>query len=445
VQVERLLLGRRDFLVRSGLVVGAVGVGGIGAGCDFGNNHGAAGSTGSAELGSWAGVRAEFELDDRVRHFAAFLLASHPRPVREAIERHRKGLDVDPAGYLHANQLSLEGKVAEAAASYLGAASADFALTDSTTMGLGLLYGGVRLGPGQEVLTTEHDFYSTHETLRLRAARTGASVRRVGLYDEAAAASEDEIVSRLTAAVGPRTRVLALTWVHSSTGVKLPIASIAKALADHRDTESGLLLCVDAVHALGAEEMALDELGCDFVIAGCHKWLFGPRGTGIVWGAGDAWQACVATIPSFSDNDEYIAWLEAHPPEQTTSAQTMSPGGFHSFEHRWALAEAFDFQRTLGMERVATRTRELARRLKEGLRGIKGVTLHTPMDERLSAGLACFELADERPEAVVERLRAEGIVATVTPYATPYVRLGTTVLVSEDDVDAAVRSVAQAA
>jgi isopenicillin-N epimerase len=237
---------------------------------------------------------------------------------------------------------------------------------------------------------------------------------------------------------------VALTWVHSGTGVKLPIAAIAAALDDRRqgDLDSRLLLCVDAVHALGAEEMVLDTLGCDFLAAGCHKWLFGPRGTGVVWGAGEAWGACEATIPSFTDNEEFFAWLESRAPREATSAQTMTPGGYHSFEHRWALAEAFEFQRSIGVEHVAGRTRELAGRLKEALSEIGGVKLHTPVAEELSAGLVCFELGDQRPEQVVNDLRGKGIVASVTPYAQPYVRLGTTVILTEDDVDAAARAVA---
>ena len=364
-----LLLGRRDFLVRTGLVLGAAGLGGIAAGCDTGDGSEAQVSQPAVAAGSWNGVRAQFALDPELRHFSAFYLSPHPRPVREAIDRHRQGLDADPTGYLHENQIGLEGKVVEAAASYLGGRAEDFALTDSTTMGLGLLYGGLAVRPGQEILTTEHDFYSTHESLRLRAERDGVSVRRVRLYDEPAQASEDAIVSRLVAAVRPETRVVAVTWVHSGTGVKLPVGALASALADRRAGDEGerLLLCVDAVHALGAQEMRLDELGADFVVSGCHKWLFGPRGTGIVWGAGDAWTACTATIPSFTDNEELFAWIESRRLSKPTNALTMTPGGFHAFEYRRALAEAFDFQRTIGMEPVAKRTRELARRLKDGL------------------------------------------------------------------------------
>src|ERR687888_121947 len=119
------------------------------------------------------------------------------------------------------------GLVGAGAAGYLGAAGDEVALTDSTTMGLGLLYGGIRLRADQEVLTTEHDFYATHEALRLRAERTGAAVRRVRLYREAASVTAGEVLASVRAALRPRTRVLALTWVHSGTGVVLPIQDVA--------------------------------------------------------------------------------------------------------------------------------------------------------------------------------------------------------------------------
>jgi hypothetical protein len=83
------------------------------------------------------------------------------------------------------------------AGGYLRARPTDIALTDSTTMGLGLLYGGLDLRAGQEVLTTTHDFYATHEALRLAAGRSGATMRRVALYRDPARATESEIVDSL--------------------------------------------------------------------------------------------------------------------------------------------------------------------------------------------------------------------------------------------------------
>src|SRR5919198_495913 len=61
-----------------------------------------------------------------------------------------------------------------------------------------------------------------------------------------------------------------------------------------------VLVCVDGVHGLGVEDGPIAALGADFFVAGCHKWLFGPRGTGLVWGRSQAWSAYSATIPSFT-------------------------------------------------------------------------------------------------------------------------------------------------
>jgi selenocysteine lyase/cysteine desulfurase len=377
-------------------------------------------------------VRAQFALAPGVVQLTSFLLASHPRPVREAIDRHRRRLDANPVDYLHANETRLTGAARSAAGRFLGVPAGEVALTDSTTMGLGLLYARLALRPQDEVLTTEHDFYATHEALRL----SGARVRRVRLYDDSRAASVDEIVTRLRRAVTSRTRVVALTWVHSSTGVKLPLREIGDALPDR------LLVCVDGVHGLGAEADTVRSLGCDAFASGCHKWVYGPRGTGVLWTSTRVRALVRPTIPSFDDGESFGAWLTGTKPEGSPDGLRLTPGGFHSFEHRWALAEAFAFHESIGRERVETRIRTLASRLQRGLAEIRGVQLHTPSARALSAGLVCFDVDGHDPADVVARLGARRIVASVTPYARRHVRLGPGIVNTVGDVDAAVRAVA---
>ena len=423
--------------MRTGLLVSAGAL--AAAGCRSDDEARRAGA--AAGLDTWEGVRQSFELDRRRVQLSSFLLAAHPRPVREAIEAHRRRLDADTAAYVQENEERLEAEVLQGAAAYLGVAPDEVALTGSTTMGLALLYATLELRSGEEIVTTEHDFYSTHEALRLRARATGASVRRVRLYDEPSLASADDIVETIRSAVTPRTRAVALTWVHSSTGVKLPVRAIADALAE-RDAELGkrkTLLCVDAVHALGVEPEPLSELGCDFFVSGCHKWLFGPRGTGMVWGRAEAWAEVRPTIPSFTDRESFQAWIRGREPT-AAGAAAFTPGGYQAFEHRWALSAAFSFQQEMGRERVAERTRSLAARLKEGLLDVPGVTVRTPFDERLSAGLVCCDIPSPTslPTEFVRRLREDrGVVASLAPYATSYLRFGPSIVNSEEDVDRA--------
>jgi selenocysteine lyase/cysteine desulfurase len=360
-------------------------------------------------LRDWRAVRAEFALSARPAHFDTFLLASHPRTVRDAIERHRRGLDADPHGYLESNQRQLDQRVLEAAAACSGGRPDQIALTDSTTMGLGLVYGAIRLAAGQEVLTTEHDFYATHQSLRLRTLRDGTRVRRVRLYRDPDAASIDGVLTAVRRAIRAETRVLAVTWVHSSSGVKLPLSRIADVLAkvNRRRRESGrVLLCVDGVHGFANQPDDLPTLGSDVFVSGCHKWLFGPRGTGIIW-ASDAGSAALRPVISTFDGRSYAAWLDGRAPSNLSPAAAMTPGGFHSFEHRWALAEAFAFQRTIGKQRVAARTSELAAHLKDELSRLPHVRLRTPRSPELSAGLVCFEHGSRPARTVVRPTRAE--------------------------------------
>ena len=413
-------LTRRDLLARAGLAAGAVALGT------------AEPAEALPDLTDWRAVRAQFALSPGRIHLASFLLAAHPRPVRNAIERHRRGLDANPVDYLHGNEARLTSGARAAAGRFLGAPPAEVALTDSTTMGLGLLYTRLALRPQDEILTTEHDFYATHESLRL----SGARVRRVRLYDDSRRASVDEVVTRLRRAVSGRTRLVALTWVHSSTGVKLPLREIAAALPER------VLMCVDGVHGFGAEAETVRTLSCDAFASGCHKWLYGPRGTGVLWAGERVRELTRPTIPSFDDGVSYGAWLAGSAPSGAPDGARLTPGGFHSFEHRWALADAFRFHESIGRERIEARIRALVSRLQAGLADVRGVSLHTPSARALSAGLVCFDLAGRGADEVVARLAAARIVASVTPYARRHVRLGPGIVNTVDDVDAAIRAVA---
>ncbi|MGH3751751.1 MAG: aminotransferase class V-fold PLP-dependent enzyme [Pseudonocardiaceae bacterium] len=390
----------------------------------------------------WEWVRAQFTLAPDYIHMSSFFLASHPRSVRDEIERHRQAIDRNPLLAVH-GQSGAPAKVTAAAAEYLEGRPEEVALTDSTTMGLALIYRGLPLRAGQEVLTTTHDHYSHHESIRLAAGHAGATVRKVALYDEPAAAAEDEIVDRLRRALRPQTRVVGVTWVASSTGVKLPLRAIATALAEHNASRSDpdrVLLVVDGVHGFGVEDEAVATIGLDFFAAGTHKWILGPRGTGIIWGRDGRWADLQPTIPAFQE-ELSAAWKQDQPPPGPARAAWVTPGGFKAFEHVWALPAAFAFHRQLGRARVAERIHQLNTQCKDGLAVMQHVRLHTPRTPRLSSGLVCFEVDAMAPDAAVARLLERRVVASASPYAKPYVRLAPSLVTSPADVDAALAAV----
>ena len=219
--------------------------------------------------------------------------------------------------------------------------------------------------------------------------------------------------------------------MHSGTGVRLPVPEISAAVRkvnQGRSPDERVIVCVDGVHGFGLIDATMPELGCDFFVSGTHKWLFGPRGTGVLWG--QAWDRTQATIPNFS----------GAPPSNPGGYNT--PGGYHSFEHRWAVKEAFEMHAAIGPKQIEERTLSQATQLKEGLAAIDGVKVVTPMDRELSAGIVCLELGDwMAPDAVFALHEDHKIRASVTPYATQYVRFGPSIVTTPDEVDAAVEAV----
>jgi len=407
------------------------------------------------DYSDWPAVRAEFDLSPEWLHFSQFYIVSHPRPVRAAIERYRRILDANPFTTVEhgmgfeaflggAQEETRPERVQRAAADYIGGRPEEVALTDSTTQGLALIYNGLTLKTDEEILTTTHDHYVHHEAMRLAAERSGASIRRVALYDAPAAASADEMAERLQRAIGPRTRIVGLTWVHSCSGVRLPVRRLTQVVADanrSRDEHERMLVVLDAVHGFGNQEEALAQLGCDFAAAGTHKWIFAPRGTGIIWAPAKNWGLLRPTIPTFYSSAPFTAWEEQQPPKPPTQAAWVSPGGFKAYEHQWAMAEAFEFHRAIGRTRIAARIAALNSQCKEGLAGIPRVKVLTPRDPMLSAGIICFQVEGQTTEETVHRLLGHKVIASSSPYKVSYPRLAPSLVNDEDQVEAALRAV----
>ena len=438
-------LSRRQFLVASG----ASAIATFAPGRLVHALEKQAASTPAPKLDSWNDVRAQFDLAPGWMQFSSFYLVSHPRPVRNAIENFRKALDADPyltieRGMFESEAGNMQLRVVRAIAEYLGCAPREIALTPNTTTGLALVYHGLPLAAGDEVLTTAQDHYVHHESIRMACERAGATWRRISLFDRPEDANANDIVQRIRAELKPTTRVLGVTWVHSSSGLRMPIRAIADMLAPinrARGEKEKLLLVVDGVHGLGAVEDTVADLGCDFFCAGTHKWMFAPRGTGIIWSRDENWARIRPLIPTFSELESFDAWIAGRAPAGPTVAARVTPGGFTAYEHQWAMGAAFDMHQRMGRARVADRIHALNDQLKAGLAATKNVTLHTPRSRELSAGLVAFEVGGVSNEDVVKRLLERRIVASTAPYRQNFARLAPSLVNTPQEVDAALSAV----
>lgn len=389
----------------------------------------------------WRAVRAAFALDPGFVHLVGFWLSSHPAPVREAIGFHRRELDSNPYLYVRNNEEREESKVRSALGRFLKGNEDCFALTESTSLGLGLITAGLEGSSADELLTTEHEHYSAWESAEGLSLRCGMRLRRALLYNDDEEPTKELIVQRLLDSLSDTTRIVLLTWVHSSTGVRLPLPDMCREIkARFIGRSRPPIIIVDATHAVGAFPLSLDESYCDIVVGSCHKWMLAPRGTAFVWGREEALASIRPAVASFASG-ALGRFTGAREIPALLPGERLTPGGFHCFEHRWAVPAAIEFIENIGVERVASRIAHLCNLLRQGLEEIEGIRVVTPRSHSLSAGFVCFEVLRREAYSVCRDLLGDRILCSAGPYRKSLCRFSPFVYNSFDDIERALDAV----
>lgn len=153
-----------------------------------------------------------------------------------------------------------------------GARSEDVALFQTCAAAISQVAFGLSLRPGDEIVTVDQEYPSNAYPWHAAAQRASALIRTVRSQPDFSLPTESVI-----AAIGPQTRVVAVSWVQFQTGAVLDLAALGQACRRH-----GAWLVVDAIQGLGVLPFDMHKLGVDAVCGGTHKWLCGPLGQGFL-------------------------------------------------------------------------------------------------------------------------------------------------------------------
>lgn len=218
------------------------------------------------------GLKALFRLDPDVTFLTHGTYGACPRPVLEACHDWRERLESQPVAFLEPRHLARVLAAARLAlGAELGADPDDLVPVANATAGLNAVARSLPLAPGDEILTTDHEYAALEKTWAFVARRTGAVVRRVTV--PLPLTSENAFSETVLAGITPRTRVLFLSHITSPTALLFPIG---KAVAEAR--ARGIWSVIDGAHAPGQIALDLNRLGADFYVGNCHKWLMAPKG-----------------------------------------------------------------------------------------------------------------------------------------------------------------------
>jgi isopenicillin-N epimerase len=199
-----------------------------------------------------------------------------PRPVFEVYQRWQRELAAQPVEFLGRRLSGLLASAREALAAYVGAAPDNLVFVPNATHGMNIVARSLRLGPGDEVLGTTHEYGAVERTWRFICGQTGAEYRSQPIT--LPVSSPEALVDQLWQGVTERTRVLVISHITSPTALIFPVAAICQ-----RAAAQGILTVIDGAHAPGQIDLALDTLGADFYTGNCHKWLCAPNGAAFLY------------------------------------------------------------------------------------------------------------------------------------------------------------------
>ncbi len=321
----------------------------------------------------WQMVKRQFPLEENLIYLNAANVCPASRLVLDRHVEYLRDFHANPSfqnrdKYADMRE-SLRGKIAR----MLRVSADEIAITRNTSEGSNIVVKGVDLKPGDEILITDHNHPSNNDSWRVRAQRDGLVVRSLPV--PIPAPSAEKLLADFARAITPRTRVIAITHVTSTTGIRYPAREIAALARKH-----GIYMHLDGAQTFGALDVNLGKIGCDSYSASAHKWLMGPLEAGILWVRAER-------IPQIWPSIVTAGWTD-----HLKGARKFEVFGQRDDPRVVALEAAVDFISLIGMPAVESRMQALATRAKTQLKEMVSVELKTNIEPELSGGVVKFRV-----------------------------------------------------
>lgn len=199
-----------------------------------------------------------------------------PRPVLEAQQAWRARLECQPLQFLVRELEPPLDTAREMLARFVGADPADLVFVPNATHGVNTVLRSLSFQPGDELLTTNHEYNACRNALDFVAERSGARVAVAEVPFPLHSA--DEVMAPILERVTARTRLVLVDHVTSQTGLVLPIGRLVAEL-----NRRGVETLVDGAHAPGMVPLNLAQLDATYYTGNCHKWLCTPKGAALLY------------------------------------------------------------------------------------------------------------------------------------------------------------------
>src|SRR5215208_1144506 len=281
-------------------------------------------------------LKEHFLLDPDVVFLNHGSYGAAPKPVFEAYQNWQRRLERQPVLFLGRELNGLMQESRQALGNYLNADAEDLAYIPNATHGVNIIAHAVNLQPGDEVLTTDHEYGACDYTWEFICGK--ADAKYIHQHIPLPLKSRDEIVDQFLQGITPRTKVVYLSHITSPTAICLPVEEICR-----RAREMGILSIIDAAHAPGQLHLDLQKLGADVVFGNCHKWMLAPKGSAFLFVRREVQRIVEPLVvswgyhatPEIATGSQFIDFLQWTGTKDPSAALTVPTAIEFMQEHNW--------------------------------------------------------------------------------------------------------------
>lgn len=333
----------------------------------------------AADEDFWAVVQQSFSVTRSIINLNNGGVSPSPRIVTEAFVRYTWQQEELPAYTMWQVLEPQSETVREGLAELFGCDKEEIAITRNASESLETLLFGIDLKSGDEILSTTQDYPRMLTTLRQRELREGIKLKLIKI--PLVPKDLNDLATPFERAITPRTKLILISHQINLTGQIMPVRKVCE-MARARGIET----IVDGAHSFAQFDFRRDDLQCDYFGTSLHKWLYAPKGTGMLYVKKDK-------IPK--------VWaLMASEEKQKSDIRKFEEIGTHSAAMRLAIGEAILFHRAIGAKRKEARLRYLSRYWMNKLKDVPKISFNTSFDDVQSCAIGNFKIEGVDPIAL---------------------------------------------
>ncbi|MBI9045790.1 MAG: aminotransferase class V-fold PLP-dependent enzyme [Anaerolineaceae bacterium] len=279
-------------------------------------------------------MKDEFLLDPDIIFLNHGSFGAVPKGVFEVYQDWQRQLERQPVKFLARDMLPNFEKARIVLGDYLSVISQNLVFISNATFGVNILARSMKLSKTDEILTTDHEYGACDNCWQFICQKTGAQLVRQPI--PLPIQSFEQMADQFWQGVTPRTKIIFISHITSSTAVIFPVEEICR-----RARKAGILTIIDGAHAPGQIPLNLGDLGADYYVGNCHKWMLAPKGVGFLY-AHPAVQHLVEPLvvswgwgenSPFDSGSDFLNYLEWSGTNDPAAALTV-PAAIHYLEEK---------------------------------------------------------------------------------------------------------------